>query len=202
MVAISVLAYGLLLPWLSFYIDDWTFNWVYQTFGSAGLFSYFSTNRPFWGFLYQVTLPIFQDNILAWQIFGLVTRILASLSFYWLVCLLWPKKSGLTLTAALLFAVYPGFLLQPIALCFGHIWIVYSVFLLSNSFTVLAWQNPQRRIIYTVIAVVLSLLNVLSMEYFLPLEMLRYALLFYLQNEPQTFFKRAWYAFKTWLPYF
>jgi hypothetical protein len=201
-VVISVLTYGLLLPWLSFYIDDWTFNWVYQTFGSAGLFNYFSTNRPFWGLLYQVTLPIFQDNILAWQIFGLVTRIIASLSFYWLVCLLWPKKSGLTLTAALLFAVYPGFLLQPIALCFGHIWIVYSVFLLSNSFTVLAWQNPQRRTIYTVIAVVLSLLNVLSMEYFLPLEMLRYALLFYLQNEPQTFFKRAWYAFKTWLPYF
>jgi hypothetical protein len=201
-IGISILAYGLMLPWLGFYIDDWTFNWVYQTFGSAGLFSYFSTNRPFWGLLYQLTMPIFQDNILVWQIFGLVTRIFASLSFYWMLCLLWPKKSELTLTAALFFAVYPGFLLQPVALCFGHIWIVYSIFLLSNCFTILAWKDPQRRSPFTVMAVILSLLNVLSMEYFLPLEMLRYALLFYLQSEPQTFFKRAWQAFKTWLPYF
>ena len=200
-ILLSILAYGLLIPWLGFYMDDWTFSWTYQTFGAQGLFKYFSTNRPVWGLLYQLTLPIFGKNVLLWQLFDLFWRIAASLSFYWLIQLLWPKKHGLALAAGLLFAVYPGFLLQPLAITFGHIWIIYSVFLLSNCLTVLAVRFPAKRTLYSALALLLSLVNVLCMEYFLPLEVIRLVLLFYLVAEPLPFFKRVWKAIQLWLPY-
>ena len=200
-VLLSLLAYGLMIPWLGFFVDDWTFTWAYQLYGSQGLFTYFSANRPFWGLTYQLTMPLLQDNILAWHIFGLVCRIIVSLSFYWLMKLVWPQKKTLTLSAGLLFAVYPGFLLQPIALCFGHIWLVFTSFILSNCFTVLALRHPSRRSGFTIAAVLLSLYNILSMEYFLPLEILRLLLLFILLAEPQPFFKRLGRAFRQWLPY-
>jgi hypothetical protein len=200
-IIVSILAYGLLIPWLGFYMDDWTFTWAYKLYGSQGLFTYFSLNRPFWGLTYQLTMPVLKDNILAWHIFGLVCRIITSLSFYWLVCLIWPRQKKFTLYAGLLFAVYPGFLLQTIALCFGHIWLVFTSFLLSNCFTILAIRRPSRRVVYTILAVLLSLYNMLSMEYFLTLEALRWLLLFYLIIEPLPFWKRLGQSVKLWAPY-
>jgi hypothetical protein len=200
-IGVSILAYGLLIPRLGLYMDDWTFIWAYKLYGSQGLFTYFSLNRPFWGLTYQLTMPLLQDNILAWHIFGLVCRIIVSLAFYWLICLMWPKHKRTTLYAGLLFAVYPGFLLQVIALCFGHMWLVLASFLFSCCFTVLAFRNPSRRVLYTVIAVLLSLYNMLSMEYFLTLEPLRWLLFFYLIVEPLPFLKRLGKSFKLWVPY-
>jgi hypothetical protein len=200
-VLVSILAYGLMIPWLGLYMDDWTFLWTYQTYGHAGLFNYFSTNRPIWGLLYHLTLPIVGENALACHVFALFWKIIASLAFYWLMTLLWPQKKTLSLMAGLLFAVYPGFLLQPIAITFGHIWIVYAIFLTSNCFTILAFRNPQKKLHYSAIAVFLSLANVLFMEYFLPLEILRLVIIFILIGEPLPFWKKVWLVFKRWLPY-
>ncbi|MHC1740412.1 MAG: hypothetical protein AB9897_04805 [Anaerolineaceae bacterium] len=200
-ILVSILAYGLLIPRLGLYMDDWTFTWTYMLYGSKGLFAYFSLNRPFWGFTYQLTMPLLQDNILAWHIFGLVCRIIVSLAFYWLLCLIWPKQKNLTLSAGLLFAVYPGFLLQVIALCFGHMWLVLASLLFSCGFTILAIRNPSRRVLYTVIAVVLSLYNMLSMEYFLTLEPLRWLLVFFIIVEPLPFWKRVVRSVKWLVPY-
>jgi hypothetical protein len=200
-IVVSILAYGLLIPWLGYYTDDWTFTWAYKLYGSQGLFNYFSLNRPFFGLTFQLTMPILQDNILAWQIFGLICRIITSLSFYWLTCLIWPKQKRLTLCAGLLFAVYPGFLLQPIALCFGHIWLVYTSFLISNCFTILAFRNPSKKAAYTIAAVLLSLYNMLSMEYFFSLEVLRWLLLFYLITEPLPFWRKIGKSIQLWVPY-
>lgn len=200
-ILLSILAYGLMIPWLKLYWDDWVFTWVYQTFGSNGLFIYFSSKRPVWGLIYQVTMHFLSDHILLWHLFGLFWRILTSLAFYWLMVLLWPKKKGLTLAAGLLFAVYPGFLLQTVALCFGHFWLIDLIFLVSNCLTVLAIRFPAKRLGYTIAAVVLSIINMLCMEYFLPLEVIRLVFLFFLVTEPLPFFKRLLTAIKLWLPY-
>lgn len=200
-VLLSVLAYGLLIPWLRLYWDDWPLNWIYQTFGSNGLFIFFSTKRPVWGLIYQVTMRLLGANILLWHLFGLFCRILTSLAFYWLLVLLWPNKKNLTLAAGLLFAIYPGFLLQPIPLTFSHHFLVYTVFLVSNCLTVLAVRFPARRLAYTIAAVALSIINTLCMEYFLPLEVIRLALLFILVAEPLPFFKRLLKAIQLWIPY-
>lgn len=200
-VLLSTVAYGALITKMGFYTDDWTFNWTYRFFGSEGLLKYFSTNRPFWGLMYQMTMPIFGDNIIAWHLFGLFWRIAASLCFYWFCLTLWPERKSLISAATLLFALYPGFLMQPLALTFGHIWIVYSIFLVSLVFTVKAVRNEKHRKLFTVLAVSLSLLNLLFMEYFLPLEVVRWAILFCLVPGKTGFWKRLGTSFKQWIPY-
>lgn len=201
-ILLSLVAYGALIMKMGFYTDDWTFNWTYQLYGSKGLFSYFSTNRPVWGLLFQLTMPLLGKNPLVWHIFGLFWRIIASLSFYWLCTELWPDRKFLTSTAALLFSLYPGFLMQPLALTFGHIWIIYSIFNVSLVLTIKAIRNPSHRIAFTLISLSLSLINILCMEYFLPLEVIRFVIIFYLISKDKKFTPRFLDTVLKWLPYF
>mgnify|MGYP001019716975 CR=1 FL=1 len=201
LVLLSLVAYGLFIPWLGLYWDDWTYLWAFKSYGHAGLFDYFSTNRPVYGLLYHISLPIIGENVLLWHIFGLFWRIIATLTFYWLIKLLSPNKNRLPFIAGMLFAVYPGFLLQPITITFGHFWIMYSVFLLSLCFTVIALHQQKRKTLFTILACFLSLFNVLGMEYFLPLEIIRFVLIFYTFDYSRRFGERVWLAFKRWIPY-
>ena len=199
---VSITAYGLLIPWLHYYMDDWGFAYLYETQGFAGLTDYFAFNRPLWGMLFKLEEVFLQNNLILFHLFGLFWRIIASLSFFWLISLLWPQKKNFTLTAALLFAVYPGFLVQPMALTFGNIWVIYTFFLVSNCFTLLAIQKTERRTAYTIVAVVFSLLNISIMEYFLPLEIIRLAFLFLAVSGNSGFWPRLLKALRYWIPYF
>lgn len=50
-----VLAYGLLIPWMGFYWDDWPFAWFLKFLGPAEFIEMFRPFRPFLG-------PIFSSN--------------------------------------------------------------------------------------------------------------------------------------------
>ena len=74
MLAICVSAYGLLVPWLGFYSDDWIFVWAFNKMGPEGLTRYFATNRPFLGILMRLTMPIVGIEPWRWQVFALLVR--------------------------------------------------------------------------------------------------------------------------------
>ena len=74
LLVIAILAYGLLIPTLGFFWDDFPLSWIYDTYGVDGLERYFSTNRPYWGLLFRLTMPLLGDSPLAWQLFGLFWR--------------------------------------------------------------------------------------------------------------------------------
>jgi hypothetical protein len=197
-----ILAYGIMIPWLGLYSDDWILLSTFQKMGSAGLTRYFATNRPVWGWIYQVTLPLLGKTPWHWHLFGLFWHWTASVSLWWLVSLVWPRQKNLALWAALLFAVYPGFNLQPISMSFGHIFIVYTAFLLSACFLILACRNPKKAWFYTTMAIATSLVNLLCMEYFLLLHLLQPVLLwFFFQNGTPGFRQRLLLIAKTWWPY-
>ncbi len=173
LLGLTGLAYGVLLPWLGFYWDDWAFTWISDKLGPAGLTRYFATNRPYWGLLYRLTTSALGSAPWQWQVFGLVWRWISALSLWWFLRLLFPTRTRLAAWTAILFAVYPGFDQQPIAITYGHFWIILSAFLLSLSFTVLGMRNPRSRLLYTGLALALSFINLLTMEYFFLLELLR-----------------------------
>ena len=56
---VAILAYGLLLPQLGFYWDDLPMSWIRYQLGTEAMARYFSTNRPVWGLLYQLTTRLF-----------------------------------------------------------------------------------------------------------------------------------------------
>ena len=183
MLALSILSYGLLIPWLHFYIDDLIWAWTWETMGPAGLTKYFATNRPVWGLLYQVSLPFLTQSILVSHLFSLLVRWGSGLACWWLVQLIWPDRPRIALTAGLIFLLYPGFALQPIALTYGHLFLVYTAFLLSLALNILAIRRPKRFWVYTAAAAVLSLLNLLMLEFFFTLELVRLIFLWVISGE-------------------
>src|SRR5512139_510804 len=67
-------AYGPLITRLGFYWDDFPMSWIAATMGGEGLARYFSTNRPVWGLIYQVTTPLLGSRPVTWQVFAIFLR--------------------------------------------------------------------------------------------------------------------------------
>lgn len=201
LLVVSILAYGLLIPWLHLYIDDWIWFWTWEKFGRAGLVRYFSTNRPVWGAIYQITLPLLTQSIIGSHLFALLARWLCSLVFWWLLKMLWPNRLLTAFSGALFFLIYPGFVLQSIALTYGHIFLIYSAFILSLCFSLLAQQQPKRFWVFTAGAALLSLLNLLTVEFFFTLELSRLLVLLIGQDQKQVWPHRFRRVLIAWLPY-
>ncbi|PIV25876.1 MAG: hypothetical protein COS37_09300, partial [Anaerolineae bacterium CG03_land_8_20_14_0_80_58_20] len=75
----AILAYGLLLPSLGFYWDDLPMSWIRYQLGPEAMTRYFSSNRPVWGLLYQVTTRILPQIPIYWQVFALLLRALTGI---------------------------------------------------------------------------------------------------------------------------
>ncbi len=183
LLAVAILSYGLLSLLdgsLGFYWDDFPFAWIAEQYGSAGLERYFSTNRPYWGLLYQFSTSLIPTTTpWPWQLFGLAWRWVSALACWLLVRRAWPGRPQLALGCALLFLVYPGFGQQFIGLMYGHFFIVISAWLFSFYASLRALQATRRaaQAAWLVLALLLSILNLLTMEYFFLLELLRLPLL-------------------------
>jgi hypothetical protein len=204
---IAILSYGLLINRLGYYWDDFPLSYIHNVYGSAGLERYFSTNRPFWGYLYQVTFYLFNQPW-QWQINALVWRWLSAVILWILLRETWPDHKNAAVWASMLFLVYPGFKQQHISVIYSNLFIVLNCFLLSLYFNIkairiyalekLSWKVW----LWHAIAMLLSLYNLLALEYFFALELLRPLLIwFVLGREYSDRNKRLKATFLNWLPY-
>ena len=199
---VAVLAYGLLIPHLGFYWDDLPISWIRYQLGSEALTEYFSTNRPVWGILYQITTGVIPHEPVYWQIFALVWRWLGAVVIFAIVGKLWKDKPRLALGVALLFLVYPGFNQQWASFLYSHFFIVLFFFLTSQWLMLRAMEEPNRYRRLTALGLVFSALNLWMMEYFYILELMRAGvILIALRGETLSLRERAIKTFKLWLPY-
>jgi hypothetical protein len=194
--------YGLFAPWQGFYWDSWVMIWIAEKLGSAGLARYFATNRPIWGLIYQLTTRLLGSDPLAWQFFGIFWRWACVASLWWFMRLAWPNQPRLAAWTSALAAVYTGFNQQANALLYGHFFIVQTSLHLSLAFSLLALRRPKWRSLLTIAGMAASLLNLVTMEYFFLLELLR-PLLHWAAVEDQClpWRKRLGRAVTTSLPY-
>ena len=202
LLVVAILAYGLLIPQLGFYWDDLPISWIRYQLGSEALTRYFSTNRPVWGVLYQVTTRILPDEPIYWQVFALFWRWLGAVIVFAIVEKLWRGKPRLALGVALLFLVYPGFTQQWSAFLYSHFFIVLFFFLFSYLLLLRAMAEPNRYWRLTAFGLVFSALNLWMMEYFYVLELMRVGvILTALRGETMSLRERVIKTFKLWLPY-
>jgi hypothetical protein len=175
LLAVAVLAYGLLFNQLGFYWDEYVMLWIGKQLGPEGLARYFATNRPYWGMIYQVTVPLIGARPWAWQLLALLLRWFMAVLVWQIVRLAWPKREREALWTAALYLVYPGFVEHFISLMYSHFYIVMSCMLASWMLSLLAARRLAARqsIPLTLGGLLLSFVNLMAMEYFFFLDLAR-----------------------------
>ena len=202
---ITVIAYGLLLPFTGFYWDDWPFAWAAKFLGPSQFIPSFAGFRPFLGPIFFFTTSLIPSIPILWQIFALIIRFVATLSAWFALNQVWPRYKFQTLIASLLFLVFPGFSQHWVA--FTHInqeWIPLIFYLLSFGFTARALRSdPKKKTINSVIALLMLILGIFPTEYFIGLEPLRFLFIWViLAEETKGFWHRFIQTMKRWWPYF
>ncbi len=196
---IAFFTYGLFFWQRGFYWDEFPWAWIYYRLGPAMLAKTFTTSRPFWGMIYQFTLPVIGPNPWLWQLLAVVLRWLTAVLLWKILRALYPEHPKPALWASLFFLVYPGMGQQFIALMYSHFYIVLSALLLSIHLAILALQNEQRRRVYFAASWGLAAVNFLTMEYFYFVEF--GLLVVFYQLLPGAFKERAKKTILYFLPY-
>jgi hypothetical protein len=113
-----------------------------------------------------------------WQLFGLFWRWFGSVLVWAIARTVWPKREFRALTSGLFFAVWPSFTQQSIAMMYGHFFIVLDCFLASLWLNLKALDHPKRAVWLILAGLPLAAINLMAMEYFFLLELLRPLFLF------------------------
>lgn len=196
---IAALTYALFFWQRGFYWDEFPWAWIYYRLGPAMLTKTFATSRPFWGMIYQLTLPIVGPNPWAWQLIAVVLRWLTAVLLWKILRALYPPHPKPALWASLFFLVFPGMGQQFIAMMYSHFYIVLSALLLSMYLAILAIRDEKRRWVYFAVSYLLAAVNLMTMEYFYFVEF--GLLIAFHQLVPGDFKERAKKALLYFLPY-
>lgn len=177
----TVITYGVSIPHLGYYHDDWFVLWSGQSRGAESLIPLFSTDRPFMGVVYSVVYRLLGDTVINWHLYALLWRVIGGLAFFWILRLLWPHEKYLTTLMAVLFVIYPGFLSQPNANTKQNHLFGFGTALLSIALMLQAVKTNKQgwRIFCFLLSLVLTANYLLIYEYMIGFEGTRLVLLGY-----------------------
>jgi hypothetical protein len=177
--ALCFISFGLLIPRLGFYMDDWPYIFYAKTKGIEGLREMlFYDGRPNAAWLYMLAFRVMGFTPLTWHIFALLMRFTTVMAFYGFLRVMWEDRKKEAISISLLFAVYPFFMLQPFAIGSTHHWFGYLAFNLSLFLMVLGVKTkPNRRWMLIIPALVLEAAHLFTSEYFSGLELIRIVIL-------------------------
>lgn len=205
LVLVTVLTYGVLIPKLGFYRDDWYMIWTGQVKGSAGLIDLFQSDRPFVGLVYAFDYLILGDSPTGWHIYALLIRLMGALAFLWILRMIWPEKKIKTAFIAILFLVYPGFLQQPEAATYKMILLALDAAILSIALTIRALKSKNwlPKLTFSALAIALTLFYLGIFESMIGLEVARILFCgFFLQRQSPANLKTNFgRTFKQTIPY-
>jgi multisubunit Na+/H+ antiporter MnhG subunit len=178
-ILVSALAYLPLIHHLGLYREDWYLIWSGQVRGSASYLALFQADRPFVGYVYLLTYPLLGSAPLNWHWLAFGLRLIGIMSTFWLLRLLWPEKKFITTVAALLFAVYPGYLQQPNAVNKTFWLTALACALVSLALTVYSTRSKHRVQVWlaSAAAVTLTGIYLLIIEFYVSFEAVRLILL-------------------------
>lgn len=201
----TLVTYGISIPKLGYYHDDWYLLWSGAARGAQSIIPLFSTDRPFMGVVYSIVYQLLGDASVNWHIYALLWRFIGGLAFFWTLRLVWPKEKYLTTIITVLFIVYPGFLSEPNANTKQNHLYGFGTALLSIALMlqVLKTQNRFWQLICSLLSVLLAVNYFFIYEYMIGLEGMRLVLLGYVlfQDGFKTWRSLAMQVLKTWWPY-
>ena len=202
--ALCLLSFGLLIPRLGFYMDDWPYVFYANLKGIDSLREMLVyDSRPNAAWLYISAFRLLGFSPAAWHIFALLMRFATVTAFWLFLRSMWPEQKREVAAASLLFAVFPFFMLQPFAVGSTHHWFGFVAFNASLYLMTLSIQSgAPRKWLYAIPALTLEAAHLFTSEYFAGLELIRSIILWILISRVETGFgKKITRAFFNWLPY-
>jgi hypothetical protein len=201
----TAITYGISIPKLGYYHDDWYVLWSGMARGADSIISQFSIDRPFMGVIYSWVYRLLGDSYLNWHLYALLWRFIGAAAFFWILRLIWPESKYITTLMTVLFVVYPGFLSQPNANTKQNHLYGFGTALLSIAFMLQALKTKGTRwkLILYLLSFILAVNYLFIYEYMIGLEGMRIVLLGY------TLFKQGYTKIQTlvkeilkkWWPY-
>ena len=188
-----MITYGVSIPKLGYYHDDWFVLWSGQMRGAESIIPLFSSDRPFMGVVYSFVYRLLGDTITNWHVYALLWRFIGGLAFFWILRLIWPEHKYMTTVMTVLFIVYPGFLSQPNANTKQNHLYGFATALLSIAFMLQAMKTNIKglKIAYSLISILLTANYLFIYEYMIGFEGMRVILLGY------TLFQDGFREFRT-----
>lgn len=202
-VAICFLAFGVLIPYLGFYQDDW--HPVFYGFSRGidrlwELFLY--DNRPFASIIYIIGFSLLGFKPFFWQLLAFILRTLTVIVTWTVLVELWPNNKRQASWIALLFAVYPLFDLQPLALIYTIQWTGFLLFSFSIWAMLRSVHHSARFLFYTILSLIAGAAHLIVIEYYIGLELVRPVLIWIsLPGDRRSNYEKLRKVLKIWAPY-
>ena len=202
LLGIIFLAFGLLIPWLGFYQDDWQEVWFAHSFGLRVFIPFYANERPFNAGIHMLTHFLAGDVAWHWHILALVARWLSALAIWWCLRVLWPKNLAQVTWVAALYAVYPSFREHSLAVAYSPYYLLMAMEFVSFGAMLLAIRYPKRKVPLTLLGLATAAVPLFSIEHLFPLEFFRPLLIWSLLLETGGNRKqRLRRTIQHWLPY-
>ena len=203
-VAVLALVGGLAyLPFVAqfgYFNDDW---YLMYSAGAKGLpvFSdIFGIDRPGRVLVMMPAYWLFGQTPLYYNLSAFVFRLFSGLGMFWLSQLLWPRQRAASISMAVLFLLYPGFLSQPNAIDYQSHIAGLAAATISIAFTLKAVISKRmpRKIIFFSSAILLGWFYLLQMEWYIGFEVLRWGSLFVLvARTERKLFQKVWQTIRS-----
>ncbi|MBE0680578.1 MAG: hypothetical protein IH589_01580 [Anaerolineales bacterium] len=202
--AACILSFGLLIPNLGFYMDDWPYVFYARLKGIDSLREMLVfDSRPNAAWLYMLGFYVLGFKPMAWHVSALLLRFATVLAFWLFLQIMWAERKREAIVISLLFAIFPFFMLQPFAVGSTHHWFGFLAFNCSLILMALAVRDTSfKKWIYIIGALGLEAAHLFTSEYFAGLELIRTAVLWILFSRVETNFSRKiGRVLLNWIPY-
>jgi hypothetical protein len=177
---VSALIYLPFIPQFGYFKDDW---YHMHAVGAKGVMFFkeiFSIDRPWRTLVMIPAYTLFGNNPLYYNLSAYVFRLFSGISFLWILREVWKDQRWATLSAALLFLTYPGFLAQPNAIDYQSHIVGLAAGMISIALTIKAIQAESRmkKSAFYFISALPGFLYLGQMEWYIGLEVLRFGIIF------------------------
>ena len=195
--------YGLFIPFLGFYWDDFPYLWFRHVSGVSGVMQAITLDRPLLAAFYSLPMSLLGAVPWVWQIAAVLTRWFFTWSMYAFLLALWPENKNEMKLITLLVLVFPGFSQQWISVIYTHVFIVLGLYFYSLALFARNIRLRRNNWLNILPPMLLSIVCMTAVEYVAGLELLRPFIIFMLLpgHNADDFKKKICRTLRLWLPY-
>ena len=208
LILVSALVYLPNVGKLTLYKDEWYFIHDASIAGPGVFINMFSIDRPARGIFFEIYYALFSYHALPYGIGAFIWRVIAIIGALWLFQLLWPRDRKVAFGAALLFAVYPGYLwwVSPIEYQPHMASLALEVFSIVFTLKAIQSSRPFVKAVYAASAILIGWAYIALVDYAIGMEIFRFLCVFLLVRREQnpkvvSFWKTGIQTVRTWLLY-